>query len=150
MAIDQARALPQCTAFTSTCGNGAVGNPISLGVSNGPPTVCENGTFIDCYAQYSPGDVGQQNYRVDTNFEMARQIALAEVRTMLPQAKECPHADSANCVAIDIQEVNGEVSVDVDFLAPLTYPFNSMLGSDNLLVSGSTKELVETERLKSN
>jgi len=150
MTIDQARALPQCTAFSTTCGKGSVGNPIGLGASNGPPASCLNGTFVNCYPQYGAGDVGQQSYRVDTNFRMARDRALQEVRTLLPQAIECPQADTANCVAIDISEANGEVRVNVNFMAPLTYPFNSMLASDTLLISGSTTELLETERLKAN
>lgn len=150
MSVDQAKTMPMCSQFFTTCGIGGAGNVIQLGSSNGPPAGCLNGTYVNCYPEYGAGDVGTQDYRVDTNFQLARDKAMGEIRKLVPQAVECADAVQANCVAIDITELNGRVDVNVQFVAPLTYPFNSILASDTLLVKGSTSELLETDRLKTN
>lgn len=150
MTLDQARTMPLCTQFLTTCGEGAIGNVIALGASNGPPQGCINGTFVNCFPEYVAGEVGTQDYKTETNFQLAKDKALGEIRKLLPQAVECDSPSQANCVAVDIAEVDGRVNVNVQFQAPLTYPFTSILASDTLLVSGSTSELIETERLKAN
>ncbi len=148
MSIDQASGFPSCTSFLTTCGNGAVGVGVSLGKGSAAPIECATGKYVNCYPRYLQGEVGQQNYQTSTNYQLAKDKAVSEVQKLLPLAVECVDVNQPNCVTVNIEEADGEVLVEVDFVAPLSYPFNTVLGTETLLVRGSSRELLESARFR--
>ncbi|HMO18828.1 MAG TPA: hypothetical protein PKA63_12110 [Oligoflexia bacterium] len=144
------RGFPACTQFRSQCGGPARrGALVDLGISTEIPVACTNGGMLDCYPQYV-NSVPNQAFQREVNLNAARQIALGEVRRLLPTARFCEEENSnqATCLSVNIDEVGSEVLVDVQFVAPLTFPFNQIFNSNTLAVSSRKRELIETERLR--
>jgi hypothetical protein len=147
--VASAEGLPACTQFRTLCGNNVASGPaVSLGSSNVMPSSCQNGTHINCYSEFSSAQVSTQKYDTVVLEDRAKNKALAEVRRLNPAAKLCDHLAEANCVLVNIENNGPEKKVDVQFSAPLTTPFTEILSQDTLVVGGTKREVIETERLK--
>ena len=146
--LEQLRgSLPPCAPVLTSCRRprDIPGNvPQLLAHQAAAPDACANGAAVDCFAIPTDAPAVVKRAEVRTFAERARARGQSEIARIFPGAELRESCDAAGCSQIAIDESDpARVTVSVSYNLGLDFPFDLILGTKSLAVSGETTERLE-------